>query len=300
MRITENHLHPYGGFVIGDAGGTEAQRSTFWGIGNRMKPGAAAFAAGYSAGSTTGGEQFVAIGQNATGESRFISIGCSATAGTNYSTALGYQSKALAGGAMAIGGYKAEASGVSAIAVGMFSLASGVSSVAVAGRASAVGENAIAVGTYAFADTSAVGVGATARAMDSSVAIGQYSGAALGAALSGATKTIPADGNYYFGTGSFTVNGNSLRPSAVHALKTGDVITSAGQVFPAPASLVNSIAIGSRANVDGPDQIQFGDNTRTFTKVGVGDDRLIPVKELQALVAGAADWSTFQAAIAAL
>ena len=150
VRITENHLHPYGGFVIGDAGGTEAQRSTFWGIGNRMKPGAAAFAAGYSAGSTTGGGQFVAIGQNATGESRFISIGCSATAGTNYSTALGYQSKALAGGAMAIGGYKAEASGVSAIAVGMFSLASGVSSVAVAGRASAVGENAIAVGTYAF------------------------------------------------------------------------------------------------------------------------------------------------------
>ena len=65
------------------------------------------------------------------------------------------------------------------------------------------------------------------------------------------------------------------------------------------------IAIGSGSDAAnsasaGANEIQIGANLTTYTKVGVGDDRLIPLAELKTLVAAASDFDSLKTAVAAL
>jgi hypothetical protein len=68
-----------------------------------------------------------------------------------------------------------------------------------------------------------------------------------------------------------------------------------------PAKPVNNaVVIGANTQVTEPDRIQLGTNAVTYTRVGVGPDRLIPVTELKALAAASADYAAFQSAISSL
>ena len=82
----------------------------------------------------------------------------------------------------------------------------------------------------------------------------------------------------------------------------GSYRTAVGYLSEATADY--DVALGASATCDSTGRsgpiIQLGENATKYSKIGVGDDRLIPVTELKALVASAADWSAFQTAIAAL